>query len=114
MLIEGSLYPPKNQAEWIDLRIRAFGTCAFLMLSLILCIGPLARLNPRFLPLLYNRRHFGVLMFLVASVHAWSMVEWFIVLGVLRVRRRADRLAELFSSSASRSRRSAWSRSSSC
>jgi hypothetical protein len=23
MLIEGSLHPPKNQAEWIDLRIRA-------------------------------------------------------------------------------------------
>ncbi len=83
MLIEGSLHPPKNQAEWIDLRIRAFGTCAFLMLSIILCIGPLARLNPRFLPLLYNRRHFGVLMFLVACVHAWSMVEWFITLGVL-------------------------------
>jgi nitrite reductase/ring-hydroxylating ferredoxin subunit/DMSO/TMAO reductase YedYZ heme-binding membrane subunit len=83
MLIEGSLHPPKNQPEWIDLRIRAFGTCAFLMLSIILCIGPLARLNPRFLPLLYNRRHFGVLMFLVACVHAWSMVEWFITLGVL-------------------------------
>ena len=83
MLIEGSLHPPKNQAEWIDLRIRAFGTCAFFMLSIILCIGPLARLDPRFLPLLYNRRHFGVLMFLVACVHAWSMVEWFIVLGVL-------------------------------
>ncbi|HEY8267966.1 MAG TPA: Rieske 2Fe-2S domain-containing protein [Xanthobacteraceae bacterium] len=83
MLIEGSLHPPKNSAEWIDLRIRAFGTCAFFMLSIILCIGPLARLNPRFLPLLYNRRHFGVLMFLVACVHAWSMVEWFIVLGVL-------------------------------
>lgn len=83
MLIEGLLHPPKNQPEWIDLRIRAFGTCAFFMLSIILCIGPLARLNPRFLPLLYNRRHFGVLMFLVACVHAWSMVEWFIVLGVL-------------------------------
>jgi nitrite reductase/ring-hydroxylating ferredoxin subunit/DMSO/TMAO reductase YedYZ heme-binding membrane subunit len=83
MLIEGSLHPPKNQPEWIDLRIRAFGTCAFLMLSLILCIGPLARLNPRFLPLLYNRRHFGVLMFFVACVHAWSIVEWFIMLGVL-------------------------------
>ena len=83
MLIEGSLHPPKTQPEWIDLRIRAFGTCAFLMLSIILCIGPLARLNPRFLPLLYNRRHFGVLMFLVACVHAWSVVEWFIVLGVL-------------------------------
>jgi hypothetical protein len=31
---------------------RAFGACAFVMLSVILCIGPLARLDPRFLPLL--------------------------------------------------------------
>ena len=35
-------------------KARAFGTCAFLMLTLILCIGPLARLDTRFLPLLYN------------------------------------------------------------
>ena len=40
---------------------RAFGSCAFFMLSVILAIGPLARLDKRFLPLLYNRRHFGVL-----------------------------------------------------
>ena len=43
------------------LRAQAFGTCAFLMLTFILCIGPLARLDQRFLPLLYNRRHFGVI-----------------------------------------------------
>ena len=30
-------------------------------------IGPLARLNRRFLPLLHNRRHFGVLTFFVAA-----------------------------------------------
>jgi nitrite reductase/ring-hydroxylating ferredoxin subunit/DMSO/TMAO reductase YedYZ heme-binding membrane subunit len=83
MGVEAWLHPPKSQPEWIDLRIKAFGTCAFLMLTIILCIGPLARLNPRFLPVLYNRRHFGVLMFLVAGVHAWSMVEWFAVQGVL-------------------------------
>ena len=40
--------------------MRAFGTAAFLLLHIILCIGPLCRLNPRFLPLLYNRRHAGV------------------------------------------------------
>jgi hypothetical protein len=39
------------------LLMRALGTCAILMLHFILCIGPLARLNPRLLPLLYNRRH---------------------------------------------------------
>ncbi len=31
---------------------RAFGACAFVMLTVILCIGPLARLDRRFLPLL--------------------------------------------------------------
>ena len=51
--------PPPTADEWTDLQLKALGSCAFLMLSVILCIGPLARLNPRFLPLLYNRRHFG-------------------------------------------------------
>jgi nitrite reductase/ring-hydroxylating ferredoxin subunit/DMSO/TMAO reductase YedYZ heme-binding membrane subunit len=50
--------------------MRAFGTAAFLLLNVILCIGPLCRLNPRFLPLLYNRRHAGVTMFLLAFLHA--------------------------------------------
>ena len=36
--------------------MRAFGTGAFLLLHVILCIGPLCRLNPRFLPVLYNRQ----------------------------------------------------------
>lgn len=49
--------------------IRATGATAFAMLTFILCIGPLARLNPKFLPLLYNRRHFGVSMFLIAATH---------------------------------------------
>ena len=39
------------------------------MLHLILVIGPLTRLNTRFLPLLYNRRHLGVAMFLAALIH---------------------------------------------
>lgn len=56
---------------------RAFGSCAFLMLSVILAIGPLARLDRRFLPLLYNRRHFGVVTFLVALTHATAVVNWY-------------------------------------
>jgi nitrite reductase/ring-hydroxylating ferredoxin subunit/DMSO/TMAO reductase YedYZ heme-binding membrane subunit len=75
--------PPANAPAWINLRIKAFGTCAFVMLTIILMIGPLARLSPRFLPLLYNRRHFGVLTFLVALVHAYSVVDWFAVQGVM-------------------------------
>jgi nitrite reductase/ring-hydroxylating ferredoxin subunit len=75
--------PPADMPAWIDLRIKAFGTCAFTMLTIILMIGPLARLSPRFLPLLYNRRHFGVLTFFVALVHAWSVVDWFSVQGAM-------------------------------
>lgn len=76
--IEALLHPPKESGAWIDLRIRAFGICAFLMLTVILAIGPLARLSPRFLPLLYNRRHFGVLTFIVAALHASFMIEWYV------------------------------------
>jgi nitrite reductase/ring-hydroxylating ferredoxin subunit/DMSO/TMAO reductase YedYZ heme-binding membrane subunit len=62
----------------IDLRIRAFGSATFLMLTAILSIGPLARLDRRFLPLLYNRRHFGVLTFCVALAHVGFMIDWYL------------------------------------
>lgn len=58
-------------------RIRAFGSCAFLMLSVLLCIGPAARLDRRFLPLLYNRRHFGVMTCVVAAAHASFVLDWY-------------------------------------
>lgn len=54
--------------------IRAFGTGAFLLLHIILCIGPLCRMNPKFLPLLYNRRHAGVTCFLLGLIHAALVV----------------------------------------
>jgi nitrite reductase/ring-hydroxylating ferredoxin subunit/DMSO/TMAO reductase YedYZ heme-binding membrane subunit len=54
--------------------IRATGTAAFILLHIILCIGPLCRLNPKFLPLLYNRRHAGVTLFVLALVHAFMVV----------------------------------------
>ena len=56
------------------LLMRAFGTAAFLLLHIILCIGPLCRLNSKFLPLLYNRRHAGVTCFLLALIHAVLVV----------------------------------------
>src|SRR5437016_6124086 len=49
--------------------IRACGTGAFLLLHIILCIGPLCRLNPKFLLLLYNRRHAGVTCFVLGLIH---------------------------------------------
>jgi len=72
------LYPTAT-AE--TLLIRAFGTLALVLLHVILCIGPLCRLNRRFLPLLYNRRHLGVAMFLVALVHGVFSIIQFHALG---------------------------------
>jgi nitrite reductase/ring-hydroxylating ferredoxin subunit/DMSO/TMAO reductase YedYZ heme-binding membrane subunit len=57
--------------------MRAYGSCAFLLLSIVLAIGPLARIDTRFLPLLYNRRHFGVITACVAVLHAKSVLDWY-------------------------------------
>lgn len=73
----GLLGPPAQQALPIQLALRAFGAGAFALLTLILAIGPLARLSPRFLPLLYNRRHLGVTCFLLALVHAALVIVWY-------------------------------------
>jgi DMSO/TMAO reductase YedYZ heme-binding membrane subunit/nitrite reductase/ring-hydroxylating ferredoxin subunit len=70
---------PQITAE--TLIIRASGTLAFLMLHVILLIGPLCRLYPVFLPLLYNRRHFGVSMFLMALFHGMLTIFQFHALG---------------------------------
>ncbi|MGD1961147.1 MAG: Rieske 2Fe-2S domain-containing protein [Fulvivirga sp.] len=56
-------------ATFETILIRNFGLLAFLMLHLILVIGPLTRLNPKFLIILYNRRHLGVTMFIMAATH---------------------------------------------
>ena len=61
--------------------IRATGTLALLMLHIILSIGPLARIDKRFLILLYNRRHFGVSMFLIALIHGTFNLIQFHSLG---------------------------------
>jgi len=83
LVIAWRVTPPKNLPDAIDLWIRATGSCAFLMLTVILSIGPLARLDRRFLPLLYNRRHFGVLTFGVVVTHALSMLAWYWTLDAL-------------------------------
>ncbi len=59
---------PESTAETV--MIRTLGTAALLFLHITLSIGPLSRLSPRFLPLLYNRRHLGVLTFCIALLHA--------------------------------------------
>lgn len=57
--------------------MRAFGACAFFLLTAILLMGPMARMDSRFLPLLYNRRHLGVLTCFVAYSHASFVLGWY-------------------------------------
>lgn len=63
------------------LLIRGLGSGALLLLHVILSIGPLARLDRRFLPLLYNRRHLGVTMFVLALAHGALSIVQFHALG---------------------------------
>jgi len=75
----GNLLFPFATAE--TLIIRAAGSAAFLLLHIVLCIGPLCRLDSRFLPLLYNRRHLGVATFLLGAVHGVFGIIQFHSLG---------------------------------
>ena len=61
--------------------IRAFGLLALLLLHLILLIGPLSRINKQYLIVLYNRRHLGVTMFLMAAIHGIFSIIKFHSLG---------------------------------
>lgn len=70
------LADPAAPHDALSLWIKALGSLAFLLLTLILCIGPAVRLDTRFLPLLYNRRHLGVATFVVALAHAASVLTW--------------------------------------
>lgn len=72
-----ALRPAQTALDAQSLDIRAYGSCAFLLLTLVLAIGPLARLDRRFLPLLYNRRHFGVITCVVAAIHLYSVLGWY-------------------------------------
>jgi len=74
IILNTLLFP---QLIFVTILIRAFGTLAIILLHIILLMGPLCRLNPKFLPLLYNRRHLGVTMFFMASVHAVLSLIWF-------------------------------------
>jgi len=75
----GLVLRPNGTAE--TLLIRGLGTAALLSLHLVLAIGPLCRISPRFLPLLYNRRHFGVATFLLGLAHGGFSLVQFHALG---------------------------------
>ncbi|MEO8505881.1 MAG: Rieske 2Fe-2S domain-containing protein [Acidobacteriota bacterium] len=71
----GSALKPGLTLE--TLLIRGLGTAALLALHIVLAIGPLCRLQPKFLPLLYNRRHLGVATFALGLAHgAFALVQF--------------------------------------
>jgi nitrite reductase/ring-hydroxylating ferredoxin subunit/DMSO/TMAO reductase YedYZ heme-binding membrane subunit len=77
MYVAPMLSPAVRLVERPIYEMRAYGSCAFLLLTIVLSIGPLARLDRRFLPLLYNRRHFGVVTATVAILHADAVLDWY-------------------------------------
>ncbi|MGQ0552940.1 MAG: Rieske 2Fe-2S domain-containing protein [Planctomycetota bacterium] len=71
----GAALHPQATAE--TLILRATGSGAIILLHLILTLGPLCRFQPRWLPLLYNRRHLGVAMFCLAALHgAFALFQY--------------------------------------
>ncbi|MEL7041897.1 MAG: ferric reductase-like transmembrane domain-containing protein [Pseudomonadota bacterium] len=77
IIIGGLAQPPGESIHPVQTIIRATGTLAFLLLTFVLCIGPLARLSHRLKPFLYNRRHIGVVTFLIALVHSGLVIMWY-------------------------------------
>src|SRR5258706_9869606 len=72
------LTPPATAGT---LLIRALGPAAFLLLNVVLCIGPLSRWARLFLPWLFNRRHLGVTTFLLGLAHGGFGIFQFHSLG---------------------------------
>ncbi len=71
----GALLWPLATAE--TLLIRGLGSAAFLLLHVVLAIGPLARLDARWLPWLYNRRHLGVTVCTLGLLHGgFALVQF--------------------------------------
>ncbi|MEZ6197093.1 MAG: Rieske 2Fe-2S domain-containing protein [Planctomycetota bacterium] len=89
-LVGRRVFPEGAEVNSQILAMRAWGSCAYLMLTAILAIGPLARLDRRFLPILYNRRHLGVIFFLVALWHARQVLGFYHAYGPI------SELASLF------------------
>jgi len=83
VLFAGVTLAANASANPVQVLIRAFGVTAIILLHFILAIGPAARLNKKFLPLLYNRRHLGVTLFLVAFLHGALAIFWYHGMGTL-------------------------------
>jgi methionine sulfoxide reductase heme-binding subunit len=61
--------------------LRSLGLASFVLLSVVLAIGPLVRLVPTLAPLLYNRRHLGVVVAGLGAMHAYRVIGYYNVYG---------------------------------
>jgi nitrite reductase/ring-hydroxylating ferredoxin subunit/DMSO/TMAO reductase YedYZ heme-binding membrane subunit len=77
VVVGSAVFPGEQALSGPILLLRALGVTALLLLHIVLAIGPLARLDRRFLPLLYNRRHLGVMLFFIALGHAALVVLFY-------------------------------------
>ncbi len=78
-IVISQIFKPEITEE--TLIIRGTGSLAIILLHIILAIGPMARFHRGFLPLLYNRRHLGVTMFILAAIHGIFSILQFHSLG---------------------------------
>ena len=70
-----ALRHPETTVETFIIRFTSLA--AFVLLHVTLGIGPLARLFPSFMPLLYNRRHLGVTVAVLAMAHGvFSVIQF--------------------------------------
>lgn len=76
-LAAGALLHGERRLSGPVLDMRAYGACAFLLVTIVLCIGPLARLDRRLSFLLYNRRHLGVATAAVGFLHARAVLGFY-------------------------------------
>jgi nitrite reductase/ring-hydroxylating ferredoxin subunit/DMSO/TMAO reductase YedYZ heme-binding membrane subunit len=79
VIVGGFAIDPNATIETVI--IRGCGVSALLLLHVVLAIGPLCRLDSRFLPLLYNRRNLGVTTFALALTHGTFALIQFHALG---------------------------------
>ena len=75
--ISSLAYQGEHALSIMVVLIRAFSTLALVLLHIILCIGPMSRFTTLVAPLLYNRRHLGVTMFLAAFVHSLLVLIYY-------------------------------------
>ncbi|MEM8739492.1 MAG: Rieske 2Fe-2S domain-containing protein, partial [Planctomycetota bacterium] len=76
--VSSAVWSGERAVSPMTMLIRALGSGGLVLLHVILCIGPLSRFFPSAAaPLLYNRRHLGVTMFVLGFLHAALATLWY-------------------------------------